>query len=71
MPDLGLPKAIHPKHLLWRCKQIEEHTEDGPVTKLHPWIGFVQGAMLANRMFGLDELKSTVRASEDRALGKE
>lgn len=57
-PDLGLPKALHPKHLLWMCTQIEEHAEDGPATKLHRWIGFVQGAMLANRIVGLDELKA-------------
>ena len=38
--------------------QIEEHAEDGPATKLHRWIGFVQGAMLANRMLDLDGLKA-------------
>lgn len=57
-PDLGLPKALLPKHLLWMCTQIEEHAEDGPATKLHRWIGFVQGAMLANRMLNLDGLKA-------------
>ena len=57
-PDLGLPKALQPKHLVWMCKQIEKHAEDGPATKLHRWIGFVQGAMLANRMLDLDELKA-------------
>lgn len=56
--DLGLPKALQQKHLLWMCKQIEEHAECGPATKLHRWIGFVQAAMLANRMLDLDELKA-------------
>ncbi len=56
--DLGLPKALQPKHLLWMCKQIEEHANNGPATKLHRWIGFVQGAMLANRMVDLDGLKA-------------
>ena len=55
-PDL--PKALQPKHLLWMCNKIEEHAEDGPVTKLNRWIGFVQGAMLANRMLDLDGLKA-------------
>lgn len=57
-PDLGLPKALQPKHLLWMCKQIEVHAEDGPATKLHRWIGFVQCAMMANRMLDLDGAKA-------------
>ena len=57
-PDLGLPRALQPQHLLWMCKQIEEHAEDGPATKLHRWIGFVQCAMLANRILDLDGLNA-------------
>ena len=57
-PDLGLPKVLQPKHLLWMCEQIEEHAEERPATKLHRWIGFVQGAMLANRMLDLDGAKA-------------
>ncbi len=56
--DSDLPKALQREHLLWMCNQIEEHAEDGIVTKLHRWIGFVQGAMLANRMLDFDELKA-------------
>ena len=54
----SLPKALQPKHLLWMCDQIEKHAEGGPATKLHRWIGFVQAAMLANRMLDLDGLKA-------------
>jgi hypothetical protein len=57
-PAPDLPKALQPKHLLWMCNTIEEHAEDGPVTKLNRWIGFVQAAMLANRMLDLDGLKA-------------
>ena len=53
-----LPKALQPKHLLWMCDQIEEHAENGPATKVHRWIGFVQAAMLANQMLDLDGLKA-------------
>ena len=56
VPDL--PKALQPKHLLWMCNTIQEHAEDGPVTRLNRWIGFVQAAMLANRMLDLDGLKA-------------
>lgn len=53
-----LPTALRKKHLLWMCDKIEEHAEVGPTSKLHRWIGFVQAAMLANRMLALDELKT-------------
>ncbi len=56
-PDPSLADALQPKHLLWMCDKIEEHAEDGHATKLHRWIGFVQGAMLANRTLDLDRLK--------------
>ena len=44
--DSRLPKALQQEHLVWMCNKIEEHSETGPATKLHRWIGFVQGAML-------------------------
>jgi len=56
-PDHGLPKALQPKHLLWMCQMIEEHAEDGPATKLHRWLGFIQCAMMAHRMLDLDGAK--------------
>ncbi len=56
--DPRLPKALQQKHLVWMCNKIEEHSEVGPDTKLHRWIGFIQGAMLANRMLDLDDLKA-------------
>lgn len=56
--DLGLPKALQPQHLLWMCKQIEDHAEEGSITQQHRWIGFIQGGILANRMLDLDGLKA-------------
>lgn len=56
--DVGLPKPLQPKHLLWMCDQIERHAADGPPSKLHRWLGFVQGGILANRMLDLDGLKA-------------
>jgi hypothetical protein len=57
-PDVNLPAALQPKHLLWMCDCIDRHAEDGPLTKLHRWIGFVQCAMLAQGMLDLDGLKA-------------
>ncbi|MCA9064218.1 MAG: hypothetical protein KDA96_14205 [Planctomycetaceae bacterium] len=56
--DARLPKALHRKHLLWMCEKIVQHAEVGPAHKLHRWIGFIQCAMLANRMLDLDQLKA-------------
>lgn len=55
-PDL--PKSLRPNHLLWMCDQIVQHASDWPETKLHRWVGFVQGAMIANRMINLDGAKA-------------
>lgn len=56
--DSRLPKKLRQEHLLWMCDKIEKLAEVGPANKLYRWIGFVQGAMLANRMLVLDELKA-------------
>ena len=55
--EMSLPKALHPKHLLWMCDQFQKHAQTSPVTKLHRWIGFVQSGILANRMLDLEQIK--------------
>ena len=57
-PNPDLPTSLRPKHLQWMCNQIVQNSRIWPDTRLHRWIGFVQGAMLANRMLDLDELKA-------------
>jgi hypothetical protein len=56
--ECALPKALHPKHLLWMCDQIQKHAQGSPVTRLHRWIGFVQAGILANRMLDLEQIKA-------------
>jgi hypothetical protein len=56
--DLDLPEALQPEHLERMCDRIEKHAEDWSTAKLHRWIGFVQCAMMANRMLDLDGMKS-------------
>jgi hypothetical protein len=63
-----LPKALHPKHLLWMCDQITEHSQQWPATRLHRWIGFVQGGILANRMLNLEQIKGMF-SEVDKSLG--
>ena len=57
-PDLDLPEALQHKHLEHMCDRITKHAEDWSATKLHRWIGFVQCAMMANRMLDLDGIKA-------------
>ena len=53
-----MPKALHPKHLIWMCDQIQKGAQTWPVTRLHRWIGLVQAAILANRMLNLEEIRA-------------
>ena len=59
--DSRLPDALQQEHLLRLCDWIEERAEDIPANKLHRWIGFVQGAMLAHRMLQFDDLRATAQ----------
>lgn len=65
-----LPESLQPSHLVRMCDRIEERAEDWPVTKLHRWIGFVQGGMLANRILDLDGAKAMFDAAKN-AFGSE
>lgn len=61
-----VPEGLQPRHLLAMCERIQEHADDWPPTKLHRWIGFVHGAMLANRLLDLDRAKAI--AEEAKAV---
>lgn len=56
--DSGLPQPLHRNHLLWMCDRIENHAEEWRDAKLHRWIGFIQGGMLANRILDLETAKA-------------
>jgi hypothetical protein len=40
------------------CDTIEDHANDWPATRLHRWIGFIQGGMIANHILDLDGAKA-------------
>ena len=67
----ALPQPLHPKHLLWMCNRIKEHSPDWPVSKLHRWIGFVQAGMLANRILGLPDIKKMSDKANQKHGGNE
>lgn len=54
----NLPRALHPRHLLWMCERIEKHADEWLATKIHRWIGFIQCGMLANQMLDLRDTKA-------------
>jgi hypothetical protein len=56
--DADLPRALQRIHLLWMCDRIQKQAEEWPVTKLHRWIGFIQGGMMANRMLNFTGAKT-------------
>ncbi len=55
--DSSLPEAMRRKHLERMCERIEKHAEDWPATRLHRWIGYIQCALIANRVIDLAEAK--------------
>jgi len=56
--DPSLPTPLQAGHLLWMSRQIAEHADEWPVTKLHRWIGYVQCGMVANRLLDFDGAKA-------------
>ena len=56
-PGSDQPVSLQPEHLTWMCREIARHSNDWPATKVHRWIGFVQGAMIANHIITLAEAR--------------
>lgn len=65
-PGLDQPTSLQARHLEWMCKQIGKHAGEWPATKTHRWIGFIQGAMIANRMIDLAGAKSMFDQTKNR-----
>lgn len=56
MCNWELPYTLQTKHLLRMCDEVANHATDWPEEKLHRWIGFIQGGLLANNILNLDEV---------------
>lgn len=48
------------EHMMWMCKEIMNSSECWHDTKAHRWIGFIQGALWALRVFHIDDLRRHV-----------
>ncbi len=55
--DSQLPEPLRRAHLERMCQRIEKHAEDWPASRLHRWIGFIQCALIANKVIDLTEAK--------------
>ena len=53
-----LPIPLRREHPYWMREQLDKHIEIWPENKLQRWIGFIQGALLANGVLDLEDLKS-------------
>ena len=56
-PSVDLPKPLQSTHLIWMCDRLTEHISSWRPEKLNRWVGFIQCAMIANRMIDLDRAK--------------
>jgi hypothetical protein len=63
-PTPDLPKSLQPAHLAWMCDSVINHSEDWAVSRLHRWIGFIQCALIANRMLDLEGARAMFNAAK-------
>jgi hypothetical protein len=56
-PGRELPEPLRSKHLVAMCDRLTQHVDDWTAVKLSRWIGFLQCAMIANRMIDLGGAK--------------
>ncbi len=57
-PSVELPPSVSSEHLSWMCRRLNKHIEEWSIAKMNRWIGFIQCAMIANRMIDLDGVKA-------------
>lgn len=59
---IGTSKLATPKydtlcHALWMCEQCRTFLRGGRLAKSYRWIGMIQGILLMNGVFSIDEMK--------------
>ena len=64
--------SVH--HLIWMCKQIIEHTgyvpKEWSITKLHRWIGYIQGVMTARAFTTVEQERNDYRELKNKILAE-
>ena len=66
--SLDVPEDSKPLHLLKMCKivreQAFEESSDFPVSKLHRWIGHIQGCLITTKVATVDQIKEIMRMAK-------
>ncbi len=52
------PEPLRPDHLIAMCDRLVESLDEWSNAKMNRWIGFIQCAMIANRMIELEDAKA-------------
>jgi len=63
---------ISVRHLIWMCEQVMEHTgyvpKEWSITKLHRWIGYIQGVMTARGFTTVLQERNDYRELKQKVL---
>ena len=60
------PGLLRTRHLLEMCEKIEKNADDWPVTKLHRWIGFIQGCLVMAGLTTIEKESQFVRETKQK-----
>lgn len=61
LPNLLENRPVALSHLAWMCEEIIANADKWPVTKLHRWLGFIQGCFVVYGISSIEEEKDLVR----------
>lgn len=53
------------KHMLWMLWQIPQFLSDGRKEKANRWLGFIQGALWADGVYTIEEMKEHNRPDHE------
>ena len=53
------------KHILWMTWQIPQFLKDGRKEKANRWLGFIQGALWAEDIYTIEEMKEHNRPDNE------
>ncbi len=75
MPDIVMPEPAadedcSTKHLLWMAGQVRDNynSENWSATKLHRWIGYIQGVMVQRKLTTVQRERDDYRAAKQKML---
>jgi hypothetical protein len=55
-------EGTSPGHLIWMCQQVDANFDQWSSTRMHRWLGFIQGVMVAFQWTNLEHVKRSISA---------